>query len=80
MKMIAKRKRTTASGIAHPPNAAFKLGKTKAKTPKAIKSKIANTNEIIGINLGKKNVSAILINPHAMAKMNAHKTVLLNPD
>jgi len=80
IKMIAKMKQTTASGTAHPPNAAFKPGSTKAKTPKAIKSKIANMNEMIGMNLGKKNVNAILINPQAMAIMNAHKIVLLNPE
>ncbi len=73
-------KQTTATGIAHPPKAPFKPGRTKAKTPKAIKSKIANTKDKIGIYLGKKNVNAILIKPHDMAKMNAHKTVLLNPE
>jgi hypothetical protein len=80
MKMIAKMKQTTATGIAHPPKAPFKPGKTKAKTPKAIKSKTAKTKDKIGIYLGKKNVNAILIKPHDMAKMNAHKTVLLNPE
>lgn len=80
MNIIAKMKQNTAKGIAHPPNAQFKPGKTKAKTPRAIKSKIAKTNDKIGIYLGKKKVNAILINPHDMAKMNAQIIVLLNPD
>jgi len=80
MKIIAKMKQTTATGIAHPPKDAVTFGKTKARTPNAIKKRIARTNDIIGIYLGKKNVKAILINPHDMAKMNANKRALLNPE
>ena len=79
-KIIARIKQNIATGIAHPPKAPFNAGKTKESTPKVIKSKIARTNETIGIYLGKKNVNAILINPHDMAKMNAQRTVLLNPE
>lgn len=70
VRIIAKTIKKIPNGIVHPPNEYETTELTNEKIANTNKSKIATTNDIIGMFLGKQWVRTILIRPNPIAIKN----------